>query len=255
MSYDIKPLLEAWPYRPDSVRARVIVGDDGEQYIQLRLDVGMLQMRLAGRPDGETPRGRESWLAHLQGEIEHLRSETGSDYGWRVEEKLHGHIDREIVQYYHRRVAFFALRDYRRAAEDATHNLEMMDLIRKYSDDPAFVAVHERWRPFVTMERARARALEALMTEDHPRALEHLQWAREAIAAFYRGRGLEQAIASSGEIAFLDEWAESIRTKYAAPPTLEEQLSEAVEREQYEQAADLRDRIHKLRSEEGIDGH
>ena len=37
--------------------ARKIVGEDGKEKLQVRLDLGLLQMELNGRPDGERPHG------------------------------------------------------------------------------------------------------------------------------------------------------------------------------------------------------
>ena len=252
---DIKPVLDDWPYRPDTVKARVITGRDGNSYVQLRLDLGVIQMRYVGRPDGERPCGFESYLDYYLDQIEKCRGDTGSDYGLRIKEEHKEAIDREIIQYYHRRTAFFALKEYGRAAEDAGHSLRTMDLIRKYSDDPTFVSSHERWRPFVTMERARAMALESLGDGDHARALERIEWAREAISRFYSDHGLAQPDGVSAELGFLNQWADSIREKYSAPPTLEEQLTVAVEKEEYERAAELRDQILRLRMQEGMEPH
>ena len=41
---------------------RVVPGDDGREKIQLRIDMGLLQMEIDGRPDGTRPEGAASWL-------------------------------------------------------------------------------------------------------------------------------------------------------------------------------------------------
>ncbi len=45
LSWDIDPILKDWSYRPDEITVRVIQGDDGQRKIQLRLDLGVLQMK------------------------------------------------------------------------------------------------------------------------------------------------------------------------------------------------------------------
>ena len=62
MNRDLTAILEEWPYEPGVVNVRVIEGQDGEPKIQLRLDLGLLQMTMAGRPDGQRPEGYESLL-------------------------------------------------------------------------------------------------------------------------------------------------------------------------------------------------
>ena len=55
-----------WPFEPDEVLVRIIPGDDGRSKVQLRVDLGMLQMEMDGRPDGFRPEGFESWLDYYE---------------------------------------------------------------------------------------------------------------------------------------------------------------------------------------------
>ncbi|CAN5810163.1 hypothetical protein BH11PLA1_BH11PLA1_21200 [soil metagenome] len=61
-SWDLSELLRAWPYEPGRLNVRVIESADGEGRIQMRLDLGILQMHMTGRPDGQRPRGFQSLL-------------------------------------------------------------------------------------------------------------------------------------------------------------------------------------------------
>ena len=54
MSKDIAVILNGWDYNPDEVTVRRILGLDGRVKIQMRLDLGILQMEVDGRPDGAT---------------------------------------------------------------------------------------------------------------------------------------------------------------------------------------------------------
>ena len=47
---------------PEGVQVRVITGEDGSEKIQMRIDLGLIQMEINGRPDGERPEGFESLL-------------------------------------------------------------------------------------------------------------------------------------------------------------------------------------------------
>ncbi|MCE2967821.1 MAG: UvrB/UvrC motif-containing protein [Phycisphaerales bacterium] len=70
MSEDIGNLLRAWPYEPGKLNVRLIPGQDGEPKIQLRLDLGILQMHTEGRPDGQKPFGHESLLEYHEARLD-----------------------------------------------------------------------------------------------------------------------------------------------------------------------------------------
>ena len=63
---DLNNLLDGWSHEPGQVKARKIVGNDGREKLQLRIDLGLIQMELQGRPDGERPFGYESLLQYHQ---------------------------------------------------------------------------------------------------------------------------------------------------------------------------------------------
>ena len=66
LSKDITPILSGWDYDPDELQVRIVAGDDGRDKIQMRIDLGLIQMELAGRPDGAAPDGLESLLDDLE---------------------------------------------------------------------------------------------------------------------------------------------------------------------------------------------
>ena len=43
------------------------MGSDGKEKVQLRLDLGLIQMEMSGRPDGTRPKSCESLLTYHQG--------------------------------------------------------------------------------------------------------------------------------------------------------------------------------------------
>jgi len=63
---DISNTLEGWEYDPDQISVRIVAGDDGRDKIQLRLDLGLLQMEFDGRPDGKKVGNSGSWLEFYQ---------------------------------------------------------------------------------------------------------------------------------------------------------------------------------------------
>jgi len=60
MNADISKLLREWPFESGKLNVRLIQGEDGDPRVQMRLDLGILQMHVEGRPDGQRPRGFES---------------------------------------------------------------------------------------------------------------------------------------------------------------------------------------------------
>ncbi len=73
-SWDLSDLLNQWPYEPGKLNVRVIPGTDGEPRIQMRLDLGVLQMHMEGRPDGQRPRGFESLLDYHEARLDNSPS-------------------------------------------------------------------------------------------------------------------------------------------------------------------------------------
>lgn len=53
-SKHIDHLLNDWPYEPDG-SVRLVKGSDGRDLIQVRIDLGVLQLEVSGRPDGMKP--------------------------------------------------------------------------------------------------------------------------------------------------------------------------------------------------------
>jgi hypothetical protein len=59
---DISDILDAWPFEPGQLNVRLVEGRDGEARVQIRLDLGLLQLCVDGRPDGQRPEGFDSLL-------------------------------------------------------------------------------------------------------------------------------------------------------------------------------------------------
>lgn len=66
MTHDLTPILNDWPHEPGKISARMLEGPDGLTLIQVRIDLGILQMHADGRPDGQRPNGFESLLDYFE---------------------------------------------------------------------------------------------------------------------------------------------------------------------------------------------
>jgi len=72
MNRDMTDILKEWPYEPGELHVRLIEGTDGEPKLQVRLDLGILQMNAEGRPDGEQPFGYDSLLEYHEARLDGL---------------------------------------------------------------------------------------------------------------------------------------------------------------------------------------
>ena len=53
MSLDLNDLLRDWPHEPGMIKVRKILGTDGKEKLQLRIDLGLIQMETRGEPHAE----------------------------------------------------------------------------------------------------------------------------------------------------------------------------------------------------------
>ena len=157
MSLDISHILDDWPFKPGEVTARRIVGADGQEKIQVRLDLGLLQMEASGRPDGQMPHGHESLLAYYEYLLQKHVDEAGSDDGFSLDEPDCEALRAEGVMYYHRYLAEFVLGNYERVDRDTMRNTRLMDFCRKYARNDSDRYILEQYRAYVIMMRTRAR--------------------------------------------------------------------------------------------------
>ncbi len=261
MTKDISDILRSWPSEDNDAGARKIVGDDGTELLQLRIDLGILQMCLDGRPDGEKPFGQPSLLEHLT-----QMAESQSEF--KLDGETWSELDREIMQFYHRRRALLilgarsqsdgepseAVRCFRRAVRDANHNLRIMDFIRSHCADEEYIEGHERYRPFVLMHRTLAEAQTELLCKDPDQAVESLKTGMDAIEEVYQNAGSPEAARQDPSIMQLRALERQIRREHSIVQTLHEELAAAIEAENFERAAEIRDRLRaKLESKRSLD--
>jgi hypothetical protein len=233
----IDEILGQWPYDPDAVSVRMVEGMDGRKLIQMRIEMGLLQLETSGRPDGERPEGAPTYLDYLRGKSR----KNGDTYLFSVEECAEA--DREFIQYYHRRICWLAMREFRKAVRDADHTLKLMDLCRSHSPDEEWTISHEQYRPFVLFHRIQADALAELDANGPEAAVEAVNRGLERLRQVYEDFGDEVAFDENELVDRLFEFRETLRDRFDVGKTLDEQLAEAVAAEEYEKAAKLRDAI------------
>ena len=125
---DIRPILQGWPYRPGEITVRKIRGDDGREKIQMRVDLGLLQMEATGRPDGQRPHRCESLLHHHLKRLRDYESRNGTRLGFELTPDECSALRDEALMYYQRYLSFFVLEEYEHVERDTARNLRVLDL-------------------------------------------------------------------------------------------------------------------------------
>jgi hypothetical protein len=234
--HDIDRLLRQWKYDPSTVNVRMSKGDDGRAVIQMRIDMGLLQLEIGNRPDGSRPHGYETYY-------DYLLSESLRDDEFVLTEEQCAEADREFMQFYHRRICWLTLRDFDRAVSDADHTLSMMDFCARHSPDEQWTLSHEQYRPFVMFHRTQAAALSKLEGKLPEAAIHEINVGLEHLRRLFSEHDAEEMFDEDELVLRLTELRESLRDHYHVGRTLQEQLQDAVATEQYELAARLRDEL------------
>jgi hypothetical protein len=232
-------LFEAWPYEFGEVSARLVRGADGRDVLQLRVEMGVLQMETSGRPDGTRPGGFATILDCLKSQA--LRD----GQSFELDERQCLEIDREFVQYFHRRIAWLAVRDFEQAVADADHTLALMDFSADHSPDDAWTELHEQYRPFVLFHRTQAEALATLERADAAAAIAEIDAGIQRIRDVLVFDGLPDEVDDDELLANLAEMKATIGEQYEVQSSLAQRLADAIAAEQYELAARLRDQLDR----------
>ncbi|TVQ63239.1 MAG: hypothetical protein EA378_02845 [Phycisphaerales bacterium] len=311
MNRDLTELLREWPFEPGRINVRVIRGSDGEPLIQVRLDLGLLQMRTEGRPDGQRPHGFDSLLDYHEDRLDKIAEfgldpdapspraaaddetsenaeadhepdpdasepasfDDGDDRppaGGLGDRPADAHpieddapapaalqlgpdacreLREEAVQYYHRYIALLVVDDYEGVVRDTTRNLRVLDLCRKHAATPEDRAAMEQFRPYIMMMRARAAASQALKDNEPKAAIFAIDQGLETLKDYFTDLGHPEAFEASSEADMLRGMREALVPKLpvSQKTELRQRLQEALERENYELAAILRDELRLIR--------
>jgi hypothetical protein len=246
LSKDITPILDGWDYDADDLQVRIVEGLDGRDKIQMRVDLGLIQMELDGRPDGVRPFGFDSLLDYHQAKAKKARGE------YPLDTEACAALMREGVQFYHRYLAAFHLRRFDIVARDTSRNLDLFAFVRGHAAKHKDRVQFDQYRPYVTMMHARARASPAVARKDYDTALKRVDEGIAGIRQFLRDYEQTEQEVECAELGFLFRLRREIEADRPVGPVerLEQQLALAVELEDYEEAARIRDQIRRLKGEE-----
>lgn len=239
----IDGVLDQWPYDPDALTARVIEFADGRHVLQIRIDMGVLQLELEGRPDGQRPEGYPSWLDCHLAQFEAYRSRHGTPAGFKLDPAACELLRDEATQVYQRYVVLHHLGRHHEVARDTARNLRCADFLKRHAERAEDSWAIEQYRPYIVMMNALARSAMYVGQHDYTSAERVLNTATATITAFANEHS--ERIDASRELGLL---ADQLRLLHQERPRsdaelLQRQLEEAVADEDYERAARLRDEL------------
>ncbi len=247
MRRDIDEALHGWPFEPDpneAMAVREVRARDGRSVLQIRVELGIMQLEVEGRPDGIRPHSFPTFLDYLRHRASSRSSGGGNKPPWAMSAEHCVEADREFVQYYKRRIAWLTLQRYDKAVQDAEHSLALADFVQRHANDPEYVALHERSRGLVLLHKTQATA--ALSIERN-KPEESIDIIRDGIERLIEHQqSIQNDLDDTPNEPFIEQLRaieREIRKDYAVEKTLKEQLDEAVADEDYELAARLRDQI------------
>ena len=251
---DLTPLIQAWNFNPDS-NVRKIKGADGVQKVQVRVDQGafqgILQLSLDGRPDGKKPHGHDFALDYYRALLEgHKRENPNDTDGFSLDSDACQELFEEGARVYGRYAFLLQIKDYDRVVRDTERNMELFGFINTYGEGEEDRLNLEKWWPYILRINATARSMLAQHRGDFDDALEVVEEAREQIDDLPEVDAEEFFVERKRSHEALDELEESVRSK--RPPSraekLEQELQEAVDEEEFERAASIRDELNELRN-------
>jgi hypothetical protein len=248
MSLDLNTILKDWPHEPGAIKVRKIVGLDGYEKLQLRIDLGVLQMEMSGRPDGVRPHGCESLLAYHQLRAAHA---VGRGEGYELTPEQCAELQQEGIQYYHRYLSLFQISDFAAVVRDTQRNLDLFTFVTEHTDREELSWTLQQFRPYVLMMNTRAKASIFLAQGKFGEAMIEIERGRDTIMEFFQKSNFPELASKSSEIAFLDEWLEEVRAKrpLSKLEVMQREMETAIAKELYEKAAELRDAIKQLKTQ------
>lgn len=248
-SGDITGILDSWEFDPDN-QVRVIQADDGREVLQIRQPLGIEQYELDGRPDGKRPEGKTCFLEVLQEKLRDYLQASGTDEGFTITHEQFQALQNEGIIYYYRYLVLFQMGDFERTARDTEHNLQICDLVEKYAESLEDRKEILQYRPYILRMFAVAKAMISLHQKLKAAAKEILESAIEEIEGMPEVDTPAFQFERIRSLKYLRSTLKQVMEQKISPlDHLKKELDTAVEEENYERAAELRDRIRTLKKE------
>jgi hypothetical protein len=244
---DLRELLQSWAYDPED-NVRLTTGTDGRELLQVRLPLGIEQYEMEGRPDGEHPFGQESILDYQLGRLA-AAQRAGNEAEFKLTPDECMELFNEGTLFYYRYLYLYQAKQWTGAVRDTARNLNLFDFVHTFAEDEEDQSYLEQWRPYLLRMNAAAEAMVAIEKADHARALEQVNKAIGKIEELDELEDETFQFERRRSLAALRELASQIEESKPVSEVelLERELRQAIQAQQFEHAAVLRDRIRALR--------
>lgn len=255
MSEHLAELLADWPFDPEG-NVRVLRLAEGREILQVRVDQGafqgILQMDLDGRPDGQRPHGQPFCFDYHRRRLREHTRDNGSTDGFVLTHEECEELFEESYRLYQRYVFLLQLQDYARVVRDTERNMTLFRFVNRHAQQAEDRDHLEKWWPYIIRLHAEARAMHAVGRERYDKALEVIRSARRRIEKLEEVPAEEFHYERTRSLEALADMEKSITENRPMTPEqrLEHELEQAVENEEFEKAAVLRDQLRDMRTEE-----
>ena len=246
MREDITDILGDWEYDPDDL-IRIVSAEDGREVLQVRQPLGIEQYEMDGRPDGLHPFDKESFLHEYMDRISSFDKDNNGTKDFSIEHEDFLKLQNEGILYYYRYLILFQIGDFERTVSDTEHNLLLCEIIEKYMKTNKDKKEILQYKPYILRINAISRAMLSLRKELKVAAEKIIESTIEIIKnmppietpafQFEKIRSLHSLKATLKQIK---------KRKISPVGNLRTELEKAVEVEDYERAAELRDKIVEL---------
>lgn len=247
MNYDISPILRDWPYKADA-NVRKIVGADERAKLQVRLPLGLEQYELNGRPDGQRPEGAESYLDLFEEQLAQRIAAGESTEDFALGEEDCAKLRDESMLYYFRYLLCFQIGEYDLVKRDTKRNMRLFKFVESHAERPEDRAALSQYWPYIVRLHAMAQAIEATQKGDLDAALDTIRQALDKVRNLPDVDTETYMLEKMRSVGVLEEMIEDIHGK--VPPNeadiVRNRLEKAIESENYERAAQLRDLLRSM---------
>lgn len=218
---------------------------DRIEKIQINTTEGTFEMHANGRPDG-----KESVLESYVRSIEEYHSTFGKEPDVLLSDRDVQELGEEAMLYRIRREHFFQREDFVRARRDIVHGIRLLEFITRHAENEETREFYRQFRPDQEVFKTLTESHLDMQRKDYASARRRVVRGMKFINGFYNQiadyspEELRQA-----KLEYLDEifkdigqaWENDPGKLNNSPAPLEEQLEAAIEDEDYERAAQIRD--------------
>lgn len=249
-AHDLGPLIRDWPYDPDRVSVRQVLGRDKRLKLQLRIDLGVLQLEWRGRPDGRKVEGFRSQLEKHQQRLARYVRRCGASLGFEITATECERLREEMLLFYQRVVCLFVLDAYEQAVEDLEHCRRIIELCDRFGADRQVVDSMVAIVPHMVVMNTKAVTARLVAEGRAKEALDKTIGGACELLNHFCAHGTVEDYRQSDQYDVLERLRLQLSAQLDGDDRvrLRRALRLAVREERYEDAAHLRDELDRIKT-------